>query len=269
MAFGSNVLQNPFAQATNNGPQFNDPGRRSPTGIQQQPNQQQQENDPSVTNLEDNKGFNPDLGNNNKKQSNDPMLEFDKLWEDTPVDPKNPPKEFKGYLPEIDQTKFQEQLGKLDFSKSISPETMQKLLTGGPEAAEAWPEMINAIGRQSFAMAFNASTKMTNAGLQNAEKRFTEDLIPNSIQNRLVNDTFSDNPLAQDPEVAGFLNQIKKQYTAKFPKASPKAISDAANKYLESIAAKATKKPNQDSELDNNTKLSRGLDGADWEEWIK
>lgn len=270
---GSNILRNPFAQARNDGPQFDDQGKRAPINQQQQTRQ-----DSSITDLNHPEGFIPPEGNENindntnknKKKTgegDDPMLQFDTLWDDAPIDKDNPPKEFKGYLPEIDDKAFGDRVNQMDFSKSIKPEVMAAIMKGGEEAAGAWPELINSIGRSTFRMAFNASSKMTKASLDNVEKRFMDDLIPNSIQSRMVDDSLVEgNELAANPKYAPMYKSVRAQYAKKFPKATPTQISDATKAYMGNFVKDATKK---DIVVDDNTKLlQKGSGDANWSEWL-
>lgn len=266
---GSNILQNPFANARSNGPQFNDPGKRSPaSGNGQDPNPR------SPTNTNNNDGFIPptnDPANPNPQKtgdSDDPMLQFDKLWEDAPVDPKAPvPKEFKGYLPEIDPKAFSDRVDQMDFSNAVDPEITAAILKGGQDAADAYPKLMNSLGRAIFKQTFNASSKMTDAVSRNVEKRFMDDLIPNSIQNRIIDDTLvNDNKLAGDPKYAPLFASVKAQMTKKFPKATPQQVSTATKAYMDDYIANATKK---DNVVDDNTKLlQKGSGDADWGAWL-
>lgn len=261
----SNIIQNPFASPRSQGQEINKGSQGGPNN----PNPS-----PSPTNNNPNPGFNPpgqDPNNNNNEdplKSNNPMDDIKGFWDDPVPDPKNPPKEFKSYLPEVDPAKFKENLGRLDFSKSVNPETMKKMFGHSEEALAAAPDFINTLGRQFFELSFNASSKMAETGFTNAEKRFMEDLIPNSMQNRMVDDAlFQDNPLAQDPRYRGMFKTLKDQAMKKFPKASPDEIKNYVNTYVDDFAKSKTA-PTQKQD-DNNTLLKKGSEGADWEEWIK
>jgi hypothetical protein len=272
---GSNVLRNPFANARVDAPNFNEPGKRSPTdGSQQRQPGDQQQQVRSPTDLTQNDGFQPDLGKDNgdnkpKVDSNDPMSGLDNLWDDVPVDPKAPvKKDFKGYLPDIDPTKFAEQVGQVDFAGKIDPKHFQAVAKGGDEAIAAMAEIVNQIGRNTFSMSFNAASKMANAGFSNVESRFMNDLIPNSINNRIVDDTVtSGNELARDPKYAPMFRSVKEQFARKYQKATPQQIAEATNQYMQRFVTDATKSktPAQD---DNTTRLKKGDGNADWMEWI-
>lgn len=267
----SNILQNPFANARNTGTQFADNQNKQSPNLKDN-NLKDNNQNKGPTNTNENPDFVPPNGDNNNQNNNnnqnrdDPMSNFETLWDDPVVDEKNPPKEFEGYLPNIDQTKFAENVGKMDFSKAIKPETMASILEGGEKAAAAYPDLINSIGRQAFTMAFNASTKMTNAAATNIEKRFMDDLIPNSIQNRIVDDTLTqDNALASNPKFAPIYKGVKAQFQKKFPKASPQQISQAVAKYMQDYHTELSPKKVED---DNTKKLQKGSGDADWESWI-
>jgi hypothetical protein len=273
---GSSVLRNPFANSQSTGPTFNEPGKRAPMDNNQGGGQGSNNsgNDGSITDLGENDGFNApnQRGNNNadKKQvnSDDPMSGLDNLWDNPPIDEKNKKPEFKGYLPEIDPKKFQEQLGNIDFSRNINPDTLAAFGRGGEDAMKALPDLINSIGRQTFSMAFNASSRMTKAGLDSVEKRFMDDLIPGAISDRLTDDELSGaSELARHPKYAPMYRQVKSQLTARYPKATPQQIVEATNKYLSDFANDSTKP--KETTPDNTKLLKSGAGDADWEAWLK
>lgn len=275
---GSNVLFNPFTSARTEGPQFADPGKRSPTDGLRQADQTLDANDPSkqqrslITGAEDDPdAIDPKTGKAKAKASDDPMLDFEQLWDDAPIDKDNPPKTFEGYLPKIDPKAFQERVNSTDFARNIKPETLAKITKGDPEVGEALNEMINSIGRQAFSMSFNASSKMTQSGLDSAEKRFMGELVPGIVNDRMLDDSLvSGNDLMRNPKFAPLVRSLKSQYQTKFPKAAPQDITAAIGAYLEDMVGTVTKKKTKDSTVvdDNTKKLKQGDGSANWEEWL-
>lgn len=275
---GSNVLFNPFQQAKNEGPQFADAGKRSPTeGLRQSdqnldPNKDPSQNRSLVTGAEDDpNAIDPKTGKPKSAASDDPMLDFEKLWDDAPIDKDNPPAKFEGYLPKIDPKQFQDRVNTTDFARNIKPETLAKITKGDPEVGEALNEMINSIGRQAFSMSFNASSKMTQSGLDSAERRFMGELVPGIVNDRMLDDSLvSGNDLMRNPKFAPLVRSLKSQYQTKFPKATPQDITTAIGAYLEDMVGTVTKKKTKDSAVvdDNTKKLKQGDGSANWEEWL-
>jgi len=63
---------------------------------------------------------NADPNKKTEGAGDDPMLDFPKLWEDDPVDPKNPPEEEpKTFLPTIDLLKLQRNFNKIDSQNML------------------------------------------------------------------------------------------------------------------------------------------------------
>src|SRR6266513_1020753 len=147
------VLQNPFAK---------------PAPQQQQTQQLQNKQEGPISTVippEDNldpqdptKKVDP---SKKKAGSDDPMLDFKSLWEDPPVDPEHPPEpEPTTFLPKIDPAKIAETLGKIDFSKSITPEESAAIKAGGDGAEAAHRSVLNKSLQQSMMTMFNVATRL-------------------------------------------------------------------------------------------------------------
>lgn len=256
------VLQNPFARP-----------------VQQQQQQQQQPPKPpegpisTVIPPEDNLDP-PDPKNrvdpkNKKPGSDDPMLDFAKLWEDPPVDPNNPPPEKPTtFLPKIDPAKIAETLGKIDFSKSITPEESAAIKAGGDAAQAAHLSVLNKSHRQAMMTMFNVATRLVEQGLSNAEGRFMGQ-VPSHVKDIMVsNDLTSNDPLMSNPAFAPLVESTRQRFQEKFPKATPAQISKATKAYIQELVKSATA-PALKPEEDNTKKLATGATDADWGKWIE
>src|SRR6266853_657433 len=179
--------------------------------------------------------------NKKKEGSDDPMLDFAKLWEDPPVDPNNPPPEKPTtFLPKIDPAKIAETLGKIDFSKSITPEESAAIKAGGDGAQAAHLSVLNKALRQSMMTMFNVSTRLVEQGLTSAEERFL-DRVPGHVKDIMVSDNLTANdPLMSNPAFAPLVESTRQRFQEKFPKATPIQIAKATKAYIQELVKSAT-----------------------------
>lgn len=254
----SSVIQNPFAKQPVQQQQ------------QQQPNPQNVDPKSTVIPPEDNIDDDPNkrIDPNKKKASDDPMMDFSKLWENPPVDPEHPePEESKTFLPKIDPAKIAETLGKIDFSKAITPEESAAIKAGGDGAHAAHLSVLNKSLRQSMMTMFNVAHRMVEQGLTNAEGKFLGK-VPSHVKNIMVeSDLTASDPLMSNPAFAPMVEAARQRYQEKFPKATPTQIATAVKAYLKEFV-KSASAPETKVEEDNAKKLSTGAGDADWEKWI-
>src|SRR5256885_3207424 len=259
------VLQNPFArpvqqqqQQSQNKPQ----GQEGPISNVIPPEDNINPPDPN----DPNKRIDP---NKKKPEENDPMLDFGKLWEDPPVDPNNPPPEKPTtFLPKIDPAKIAETLGKIDFSKAITPEESAAIKAGGDNAQAAHLSVLNKSLRQSMMTMFNVATRLVEQGLSNAEGRFLGK-VPDHVKDIMVsNDLTANDPLMSNPAFAPLVESTRQRFQEKFPKATPAQISKATKAYIQELVKSATA-PEKIDEPDNTKKLATGATDADWSKWIE
>lgn len=209
-----------------------------------------------------------------QQQSDDPMDKIESLWQ--------PNKNEKGeeivvesednspYLPQFDQKKFAEMMGKMDFTKGISGEEWKAIKEGGDGAQAAFASVMNKVGRGAFNAAMTASMRMTEAGFASAKGRFTGG-VPDLVRDFMTESGISDSiSIAKDPAFAPLVKNVKSQYLAKFPKASPSEVNGAVKKYFDALQKKlAGSQTDKTVELqDNATKLRKGAPDADFGEWL-
>ena len=215
---------------------------------------------------------------NEDDDSDDPMFNFAGLWEN-PVNEKGEPinqedNSPKTFMPAVDPQKFGQMLEKLDFTRSITPDEEAAIVAGGPESVKALRGILNKTSRQSFATMFNAFTKMTESGFNNASNRFMSE-VPNHVREMLTDNALEgSNPLLKLPAFAPMVKGIRSQYQKKFPKASSQEITTAVNAYFDKMyqdleaskrgGGKGSKKDN----LSNDELVSKGDPNADFEAWL-
>jgi len=263
MAAGT-VLVNPFAKPTSQ-PQ-NQSGIQQNQPVSQDGKPIQSGVIPPGDNLDE---IDPTTGKKKTPVEDDPMMDFTKLWENPPIDPKNPPEpEETSFLPKFDPAKIAETLGKIDFSKSALPEELTAITAGGENATKAHISILNKSLRQAMMTMFNVNQRMVESGLTKAQERFLNQ-VPSHVKNIIVeSDLTRDNPIMSNPAYAPLVESTRLRFQEKFPKATPAQVSNAVQKYLTSFVEAATKKE-APQVTDNTKKLKSGAGDADWEKWIE
>jgi hypothetical protein len=138
-----------------------------------------------------------------------------------------------------DPAKMLDAARKVDFAKSISPEMLAKITSGGPEAAQAFMAALNDVSQRSYAQSSFASTKIVEAALA----KFQEGLdsrLPSQIKKHQVSDSIREsNPALQHPAAAPIMEALQSQFSVKYPNATVNELRDMAGDYLSKFASAA------------------------------
>ena len=168
-----------------------------------------------------------------------PLDSFKTLWEpvNTPnVDGTLPANMFAG----ADPAKMLDAARKVDFAKSISPELLAKITSGGPDAATAFMAALNDVSQRSYAQSSFASTKIVEAALAKIQEGL-DSRLPGQIKRHQVSDTLREsNPALQHPAAAPILDALQSQLAVKFPNATVNELRDMAGDYLNKFAGLAS-----------------------------
>lgn len=209
-----------------------------------------------------------------QQEGDDPLLQFDSLWQpnkdkdgkDIVPDNSKP----KSYLPTIDSTKFEAMVGKMDFTRDFSPEEMEAFNGQDPaQRTAAFGSMMNKVARRAFSSSFAAANKIAEQGLAGARDRFVGE-IPEHVRGMMTDSELSGSvSITSNPAFAPLVDNVKKQYLQKFPKATATQVNTAVKQYFDHLGAELNKKSskNEDSP-DNSKKLRQGNPDADFMEWI-
>jgi hypothetical protein len=279
------LLSNPFITTPQQSQQPQS-GNMTPTGDQnnfqqtptgnQSPNSQNGLIPPNVNNSQ--QGGNNQLPTGNQQpagnnQEGDPLSDFSKLWDNDPPDPNNQqPQQPTTYLPPIDQNRFNQMLGQLDFTRNVTPEQKAALAAGGESAVQTMMEVVNMATRNAFAMGFQGTQRLIETGLGTAKDRFTAD-IPNYVKEQMSLDGLtSSNPIMRDPAYSKLVTDVRGQIQQKHPKATPSQVETAVNKYFDDMVGKLSQAKTQNSQVSNEdqnaAKLKSGAADANWEDWF-
>lgn len=203
---------------------------------------------------------------NNNANGNDPMADLSKLWENPPEDPNNPKKDPTKYVPDIDPKALSETVGKMDFTKAITPEQRAAMLAGGEQGLAAMMELINSVGRQAVATTYQAGQKLMSSALENARTDFMNQ-VPNHVRNANTSAALSKNPLVNNPAYKPLVDNVTNQFLEKYPKATPDQVAKAVDGYFDQMVKDMQAPANKANEQDNTQKLRSGMGDADWIEW--
>lgn len=162
-----------------------------------------------------------------------PLDNFKDLWQPAKTEDGKPdPSAFFQLQPE----KLNEIASKLDFSKAVSPDTLKKISAGGEEAAAAFLEAMNNVGKLAVVQSIAASNNMSKMTFDKTREVITGGL-GEQIRNHAASEALRKSiPEANHEAFAPLLEALKTQFAAKYPKASAEEIATHSKDYLDSIA---------------------------------
>ncbi len=162
-----------------------------------------------------------------------PLAKFDDLWKTDP----NQKQATTSIVPSfnMDPTRLQAAAAQLDFTKAIPAETMTKAMSGD---AVAFAEVLNAVGRQSFAQGLAGSNELVKQSLTQAQTGLTDSLLPAALRQQQISQAIkAENPAFSSPAVAPMLKMLEGQLSAKYPTASAQEIAGLAKEYFSGVAS--------------------------------
>jgi len=164
-----------------------------------------------------------------------PLDNYKDLWKTDPNAKPEEPFRFNS-----DPAQLMETAKQVDFTKMMTPDLQKRIAAGGQDAQQATLELMSSMNQMSFAQSAHAASKITEAALQEQEKRFMEKL-PQLVKQFAVNDSLrQDNPLLTDPAMAPMIHALQHQFTKQYPNATAVEIKDHVNNYLNGAADKIT-----------------------------
>lgn len=169
-----------------------------------------------------------------------PLDNFTTLWEPEPnKNTETPADRFAN----VDPQKIMAAASGADFTKVITPETMNAIKAGGDGAMDAMLQAMNKMTQTVYAQSAIAANKIVSQALREASERSDADL-PGKIKQQTVSDTLrTDNPALSHPAAAPILQAIEFQMSQKFPNASAAELTTLAKDYLVNFANLVSPKP--------------------------
>ena len=185
-------------------------------------------------------GVVPQSANTSGDKPAAPFADFADLWKN---DPTTESKSDQGLFSNVDPAKLMEAAKKIDFSKSVTPEIMQRVAAGGEDGMRAMLEAMNASAQSVYAQSAFATTKIVEQALSKAQESY-DAKIPSMIKKHQVSDNLrQENPIFSNPAVQPIISALEAQMTVKFPNASATEITNMAKQYVEQLGTSFAPKP--------------------------
>lgn len=242
-----NFFGNLFGGGQNNGGQsggqpsgaaniFNNGGSQPQGG--QQPNQQVN-NGPgsSLENpggMQGNQGNQGQQGQQGQQTQNSPLDEMAKLWETDPNKQGNqPPADpFAEPLFTMDPAKLRESSSKLDFVGQVSPELVQKALSGD---SQALMQVINQTAQHAVSTSLQMSTMLAEQTGAKLGQR-VKGALPTQMRQFQLDNTPPQTQILQNPAVSPMLKLIRERIAVNNPNLRPAEVAAKAEQYMLDMA---------------------------------
>lgn len=161
-----------------------------------------------------------------------------------------------------------EAAGKIDFTKAISPELLDKASKGD---AASLAQLVNQAAQAGFAQATVTTGNIVKDALTKQADTFKNEVMPDILRRHQISVGMSENPLYTNPAVAPLLKSVEGQLAIKYPTASSDEITKHAKVFFDNMAGEIIK-ANGGSVTVQQTQQSGGLPlqgkGTDWDSWM-
>lgn len=180
-----------------------------------------------------------------------PLDVYAKLWDTTTNAPEAAP------VFNLDPKVLDSVSSTLDFTKSVSPELLQKATSGD---MAAMMQVMNHVGQQSYKAALAHGTSLTDKFVDSRSK-FDLKGIGAQVKSELTSNAMSGIPNYSHPAVKTEVTRIAKAMQQQNPEASPDEIATATKEYFTNVyAAINPSAPSQQQQDDAN--------GVDWDKYF-
>lgn len=198
----------------------------------------------------------------NEPPPQSPVAKFEKLWETTPPSDKDP----QQVPQEITPAQMLEAASKVDFSKSINHEDLQKIVAGGESAVPALVNILNSQAKTIYGQSVVVSKHLIDQAVEQAQVKFAEQ-VPSLVRNHSVRDNLSNDPAFNNPAVKGMVDLVQSQLQQKFPTASASQIAAMAKEYFKGAADVFNGGSSNPAASGSGGKKSDPSD-VNWDEWF-
>jgi hypothetical protein len=163
-----------------------------------------------------------------------PLDNFVDMFKPRPVDP-NAPKSLTlqdPILGPLDPNAFKQQVSQANFAAAIPQETIQKAISGDPQA---FADAINTAAREAFAAAAQLSHGLVEHGARTAADRVNGSL-DSRIRNFQIKTQNTNHEALSHPAVAPMLSAVKMQIATSNPTLTPEQVQQHAETYFTQMA---------------------------------
>jgi hypothetical protein len=197
------------------------------------------------------------------QQLETPFDNFKDIWQT----PKNAQPDNSGPMfANVDPKKLLESARNVDFSKTITPASLQAIAAGGEGAMKAFTESMNQVAQQVYAQSAFAATKIVDEAMTRNKASFDAQL-PTMIKRHSVNEGLtSTNPLLSNPAIVPLVEALQSQLVLKNPNASSAELQTQVMDYLSALGtAFAPKAP----ETPQSRAAASAAKSDDWSSFLQ
>lgn len=128
----------------------------------------------------------------------------------------------------IDPKVLSDVSSKMDFTRGVNPELLQKAQGGD---VSALMEIMKTVGQNSYRAALEHNTALTDTYLT-SRGDYDRKSLANGVKSQLTSNELSNAPNYSHPVVKAELNRIADSFARANPDASPQEVAKAAQKYI-------------------------------------
>lgn len=206
------------------------------------------------------------------QQQQSPLDTYKDLFDTSKDSTAQPTLDPSAPLFNVDNSKLQEAVSKLDVSKSIPPEVFAKISQGGQEAQQAFAVAMNKVAQEAFGRSIAVAAQMVNA----ANQKILESVdthIPGQMSKLLLqNHVLDDNPAFKHPAVQPLISAVSEQLRAKNPGKSAAEIKQMTISYIKGLTSLVQDGEGADEvgtrNSMNGTGKRKAAPSTDWDSWM-
>lgn len=267
--FGSSIA-NLFSGAGNKGINPNPGANINPVQGPQQPNPDAaaglSQNNPGADpgNRELNLGTNADGTPKTNKESS-PLDAFTDVFK---IDPNKQPAAdpLKDPLFSVDPQKLSAAVSKMDFTRAIKPELVQKALGGD---AAAFSAAINQATQTAYMAVTQMMTGLMETAFSKNNGRF-ESTLSGRFRDFQISNSRPDNKVLQHPAAQPMLSALKSHIATQFPDLGPPEVTKRAEEYFLAMSKEmqTLDKDNADNAAASGASKGTGAE-TDWTKYLE
>lgn len=134
----------------------------------------------------------------------------------------------------VDPQKLREAAGKMDFTRGLEPELLQKAMSG--QDPQAFMQVLNSVAQNGFSTALAATATMQNQALNTYHTRL-DGTLASRVRDVQISQAAPKNPALAHPSAQPVLSAIRQSVAQANPHLSPEKVAETAENYFVAMAA--------------------------------
>lgn len=159
----------------------------------------------------------------------------------------------------INPEEIQKAVSSIDFTQTLTPDTLAAISEGGEGAQKAFASALNQVSQHVFSQSMIANATLVKQALAQSTSAFDSRAEQLLRQSRVSDEVSKTNPVFNHPVAKPMVHALEQQLMRKYPQASHEEIAKQANQMFASFADEFSK-----PERERN-KQSQTADDTDWE----